>query len=273
MRLLNWHCTIWYWVVFNFLDMVSAQINGNATPSVQQIPDWSYRGCYHDSSVARILNNTSYDDSKNNDVVACASFCKGWVFFGVEAAGQCFCGNSIASSKPGIDSRCNATCPADATVICGGFWGLSIYEALQLSPKQSAATTSGPSLSPTQAPTSSSVQPSSRTGDNDGSSGSSNKIAVGIGLGLGLPMLIMAAVTLGLKCSSMRRRRTRESPEEALITSQELRQVTEYTGPGLPASTAPADSANQPPSIAHQYPPRERRDPDTTPLNESTVYS
>ncbi|KAF8853197.1 hypothetical protein BDZ45DRAFT_748815 [Acephala macrosclerotiorum] len=64
----------------------------------------------------------------------CAATCIGSIYFGVEYASQCFCGNDIVTTGPpqyvgllATDGRCNMPCTGNSTEICGGAGGLNVY--------------------------------------------------------------------------------------------------------------------------------------------------
>lgn len=196
----------------------------NATgvvPPVQQLPAWDSLGCYHDDNYDRILNKTAYFGPENNTVNGCAIFCGGYAFFGVEFGAQCFCGASLgvaANTRPTSDTHCNYTCCADRKISCGGAEFINVYEAIDSSPSQSVITTS-----PSPTPASSAGSGKQSNGLNqDGNSNASNNIALGVGLGFGIPGLIIAAVTLVLKCS---RRKNERGTDRATPTTP--RQATQ----------------------------------------------
>lgn len=208
----------------------------NSTIVPQPTHLWPYQGCYKDDGKNRLLNGTAYSDSVYNAVSSCNDFCEGYRFFGVEFSAQCFCSNSLdptSNTYLSSDADCNFTCCADRKTSCGGLWHISVYEVLERS-----STLSASMISPSPTQTSSSVnnggsssnakssatQSSAVIGngsaqtqalnvleDGGGNSNASNNINLGIGLGLGLPMLIVAAVTLGLKgCSRRQQRRSKK---------------------------------------------------------------
>ena len=215
MTLLKWQCVSQILLLLHFIVIVSTQTGSqapcpyNATevvPPVQSLQDWNYLGCYRDDD-KRVLNSTMYWGPGNNTVTGCANFCGGYAFFGVELGAQCFCGVSLraaANTKLASDTLCNYTCCADRTISCGGLWYLNIYEAIEPSPTLSTTVTSP---SPTQASSAGSGGQSDGVNQGNGNSNASNKISLGVGLGFGVPMFVLAAVTLGLKCSSRRKER------------------------------------------------------------------
>ncbi|KAJ3069113.1 hypothetical protein HDU98_007813 [Podochytrium sp. JEL0797] len=91
------------------------------------IPGWTYKGCFLDSSTSRTLPNAIWSIAANAMTVeACLSACTtgGYSFGGLEYAQQCFCGNSVPVT---VASSCNMPCLGNATEICGGPGGLSVY--------------------------------------------------------------------------------------------------------------------------------------------------
>jgi len=54
---------------------------------------------------------------------------KGYIYAGVQAGNQCFCGNSnISSTYDAPNSECNSRCSGDSNQICGGVWRMNVYE-------------------------------------------------------------------------------------------------------------------------------------------------
>jgi len=55
---------------------------------------------------------------------------------GTEYAGQCFCGNSLTTTTPLDEGKCDMPCNGDATQTCGGSLALSVYSSSATAKKQ-----------------------------------------------------------------------------------------------------------------------------------------
>ncbi|ORX34643.1 glycosyl hydrolase family 71-domain-containing protein [Kockovaella imperatae] len=155
--------------------------------------EWYVLGCAVDSAT-RILTGASKLTEQALTVDDCLTWCEdqGFSFAGVEYGAQCFCGNSVPTAITYNDTLCSMPCTGDATEMCGGEWGLDLFELVKGSsgcaaPTSSAGTTGttsgvfivkptsaagsgGASASPTassttSSPSSTSTQPSSTPDD------------------------------------------------------------------------------------------------------------
>lgn len=108
---------------------------------------YTYVDCHTDSVNARTLSEKS-EVSYSITLEACASFCGGYIFFGVEFGRECYCGNSLlAGSTTATDGRCNMQCLGNSVQICGGGNGLSLYEySAIINLSSSSSTTTIPSI-------------------------------------------------------------------------------------------------------------------------------
>ncbi|KAH8899159.1 WSC-domain-containing protein [Thozetella sp. PMI_491] len=146
-------------------------------------PDgYSNLGCWSDDS-NRILTGSNIGGNVVG-VSYCQSFCvqNSYTIFGVEAANNCYCGNSLANNLASASKEdCIFPCVGNTKEICGSLWRINIYS-------QTATVVSSP--------------PSTTTSSNGGSTDSSNSnsnsdsnsdrnIALGVGLGLGIPTLVV----------------------------------------------------------------------------------
>ncbi len=57
----------------------------------------------------------------------CRRFCKGYQYYGLQAANWCFCGNSYGKHGVVADGECAAKCPGNQNEICGNGGRNSIY--------------------------------------------------------------------------------------------------------------------------------------------------
>ncbi|KAG8865629.1 hypothetical protein FRC20_009630 [Serendipita sp. 405] len=90
-------------------------------------------GCYSDSYDVRTFSGYTYTA---NDMTAssCAAKCfsRGYKFAGLELATQCWCGNSLDSSRQIDQSKCDTPCGGDSAHSCGGGLRLDVYKSLLL---------------------------------------------------------------------------------------------------------------------------------------------
>ena len=94
-------------------------------------------GCYKETN-PRLLGKEKWaavlkdeDGKKNNSPAACAKFCEGFKYYGVQATNQCFCGDKLQGKLEKLkESECSSVCPGDASQKCGGGGKMNLYEAL-----------------------------------------------------------------------------------------------------------------------------------------------
>jgi hypothetical protein len=103
-------------------------------PTIPRTADgYIYAGCYTDITSTRALGLASSVDYTSMTVEKCGNFCKsgGYLMFGIEYGGECWCGNAIATGNsiaPNQDAECSMTCPGDQTELaCGAANRLSTY--------------------------------------------------------------------------------------------------------------------------------------------------
>src|SRR5271170_7390592 len=107
--------------------------------------DWTSEGCYTDSVGARTLTGATYNGNGMTDE-ACVSFCDGktFAYAGTEYAGQCYCGNSLASTGTAAAATdCNMACTGNSSEACGGPNRLNIFYSASR-----AAAAAGPFTNP-----------------------------------------------------------------------------------------------------------------------------
>jgi hypothetical protein len=80
----------------------------------------------------RVLSGIQFADLGIGEVTTtgCVAYCDaaGYSIAGTEWAGQCFCGNSLASASTKVaDDLCNMACQGDGTQLCGGGLTLTVY--------------------------------------------------------------------------------------------------------------------------------------------------
>ena len=220
--MLKRYCTVPLWILICFSSLISAQNHStnsippscslHVTSVIQQLPEWKYRGCYADESNSRLLQIYP-DGPENMTALTCASICsnQGYAFAGVEFSFQCWCDNALnPKAIPADQSNCNYACCADSSVACGGSWFISVYEAIEPSPTQTANATNDSGSSPTQTPNVTAdvgnhSNNATNSGDtiNDGGNNAqtSNNITLGTAIGIGVPGIILSAVLVKMKFS------------------------------------------------------------------------
>lgn len=114
--------------------MSGSASNPSATPTAcpvqpQKVGGWTSHGCYTEAMAGRALGDRSFS-ADDMTLAACAEFCAGYAYFGVEYSRKCFCGARLsegAAKRP--ESECNMACADSDCELCGGGSRLSIYEA------------------------------------------------------------------------------------------------------------------------------------------------
>ncbi|WRT68284.1 uncharacterized protein IL334_005260 [Kwoniella shivajii] len=88
---------------------------------------WVSRGCYVDSSSARVLTG-SMDSKTDMTYAQCIAICtkKNMPYAGLEYGKQCLCGTSMVS--PTSATGCTTPCAGDASAMCGGFNRITILQ-------------------------------------------------------------------------------------------------------------------------------------------------
>lgn len=122
--------------------------NNYVTPGGATIPGYQYVGCYNDTAAARSLSGT-YTYSNDMTVEACATFCNGATYFGVEYYDECYCGETLAadSAKQPV-ADCSYPCSGNKSEFCGGSNRLDLYQL-----GSSIVTTTSSPVSPNNPPT------------------------------------------------------------------------------------------------------------------------
>lgn len=86
-----------------------------------------YFGCYSDNAKFRDLSYkiSSFPVSRND----CANLCstKKYIYAGLQAGGQCWCGNNFGKYNQLKATDCNVSCVKEPNIACGGNLTNSIY--------------------------------------------------------------------------------------------------------------------------------------------------
>ncbi|KAK4213647.1 WSC domain-containing protein [Rhypophila decipiens] len=87
---------------------------------------YSYKYCYTDHRDARALRA---DVKRGNDmtVETCAAYCDGYLYFGLENGGECYCGDVLEAGQVAPEKDCSRACEGDSKQLCGAPDRLSIY--------------------------------------------------------------------------------------------------------------------------------------------------
>jgi hypothetical protein len=86
--------------------------------------------CYADNVEGRTLSSASTTDKKMT-LEVCAQFAqtKNLQYFGIEYAGECWAGNTLASAAGALpESTCDMKCKGNANQTCGGPNALSLFQ-------------------------------------------------------------------------------------------------------------------------------------------------
>jgi hypothetical protein len=88
---------------------------------------WTWYGCQTEATNMRALNSATFA-ADTMTLEACAIYCTGFTYFGVEYARECYCGNSFnPGSGPAPATDCNFLCKGNALEYCGAGLRLSVY--------------------------------------------------------------------------------------------------------------------------------------------------
>ncbi|KAK4684846.1 glucan endo-1,3-alpha-glucosidase, partial [Tremellales sp. Uapishka_1] len=93
--------------------------------------EWYSLGCALDSD-ARILDGYVGVGITDLTIDDCLTMCedKGYAFAGMEWGEECYCGHTVPTTITYDDSNCNMTCTGNSGEICGGNWGLDLFELI-----------------------------------------------------------------------------------------------------------------------------------------------
>ncbi|KAK6525361.1 hypothetical protein TWF694_005500 [Orbilia ellipsospora] len=147
----SWYNSQRYNPTTNLLDGIYAR-----PPGFQQTAgNYTFYGCWSDSTSNRSLKGKSTTSSTNMNITYCANYCSGYQYMATSYGDECYCGNSLGGiSEPLTD--CNMLCAADQYSYCGAGSRLSLYLApgatipnvtATTSTTSTATTTSGTSIS------------------------------------------------------------------------------------------------------------------------------
>ncbi|KAF2119334.1 hypothetical protein BDV96DRAFT_343140 [Lophiotrema nucula] len=112
----------------------SSSTTSSSTATGPSLPGYTYQGCITDTVTSRTLPAKSTQNNANT-WTSCASFCDGYMYFGVEYGSECYCGDRLANatSSPSSfapESECNMACSGDSTAQCGAANRLNVFKSL-----------------------------------------------------------------------------------------------------------------------------------------------
>jgi hypothetical protein len=151
-------------------------------PVSPSIAGYNYLGCYSEGSAGRaLIDSATASDAMT--VQACATFCNGATYFGVEYGAECYCGAQLQTGstlQPSDD--CSMLCAGNSTQFCGAGNRLNMYQkavsssssTLSSSTSTVVSSSSVSSSTPTPTTSSSSVVSTSSTTTTPSSSSSSS---------------------------------------------------------------------------------------------------
>ncbi|KUJ22208.1 uncharacterized protein LY89DRAFT_729673 [Mollisia scopiformis] len=110
----------------------STSSSATATPTLghkQTVGAYSFQGCYTEGTGVRALSAASFYNYTGMTTEQCMTDCTGYTYFGVEYGGECYCGNTLASSSTlAALSDCSFICPGNSYEYCGAGNRLELYE-------------------------------------------------------------------------------------------------------------------------------------------------
>ncbi|KAF8849870.1 heme peroxidase [Acephala macrosclerotiorum] len=130
----------------------------------QTVEGYTFQGCYTEGTGVRALGSASFYNYTAMTIEMCASDCSGYSYFGVEYGGECYCGNTLASTSAlAALSDCSFICPGNSYEYCGAGNRLEMYllstSASSSSSLVSSSSVAISSLSSTSSSTSASASP------------------------------------------------------------------------------------------------------------------
>jgi glucan 1,3-beta-glucosidase len=133
----------------------------SSTPTSTVQPTWSALGCYLDSSNPPTLTNRTSivggDTAMTIEACETACFKNGFLYAGVEAGSQCWCGSYVGNELSSNSTDCGTPCAGKATQICGGTGRVNVYQGVLPIVSTSTTSTSTTTSSSTTSKTSSSA--------------------------------------------------------------------------------------------------------------------
>ncbi|CAC5401414.1 unnamed protein product [Mytilus coruscus] len=117
----------------------SSFVQSRSTETFSIKIETAYLGCFEDG-LDRILQgkytqNWDYQSNPFMTIAVCVSTCDtdGFDYAGLETGVECFCDSIFRKNLTGLhrpESDCDAACPADTELFCGGTYRLSLYQLM-----------------------------------------------------------------------------------------------------------------------------------------------
>ncbi|ESN96104.1 hypothetical protein HELRODRAFT_68203, partial [Helobdella robusta] len=95
-----------------------------------------YLGCYNDVDAASDKDlNLANTNQPAMTIESCITYClqNDYLYAGLQAGRNCYCGNSYGKHGKALDSDCNSKCAGSITETCGGTLKNSIYSRKHVS--------------------------------------------------------------------------------------------------------------------------------------------
>jgi hypothetical protein len=134
----------------------SARFNGNTTSPplqlTQTVGQYNFFGCFAESGGKTLSQKSTVSNVMTVD--ACAAFCTGSPYFGLEYQSECYCGSTLNSASTLTDtSQCGMSCKGSNSQYCGGPSRMQIYQ-LNANPSVSSSSAASRSTSTSSSATS-----------------------------------------------------------------------------------------------------------------------
>jgi hypothetical protein len=107
-------------------DRINVWSTAGAAQNKQTVGAYRYLECGIDSVSQRVLSD-KFSGAAGMTLEACAGFCAGFEYFGVEFGKECYCGNAYGGAEADDAGDCFSRCEGDATELCGGEDRISVY--------------------------------------------------------------------------------------------------------------------------------------------------
>ncbi|KAF1964882.1 copper radical oxidase [Bimuria novae-zelandiae CBS 107.79] len=103
--------------------------------TLAQTANWTYAGCYTDSTGARTLKDATTGSNDMTNTL-CVNFCgdRGFAYAGTEYSRECWCGRTLSGSTLKPASDCNMGCSGNPDEACGGPDRLTLYNNTAVMP-------------------------------------------------------------------------------------------------------------------------------------------
>lgn len=130
----------------------SSATTASATPTpTPSVNGASYIGCYSDNTGGRTLTSSTSDKNMTLELCAQTAQTANHKYFGLEYAGECWAGDTIATTASSIaESKCSMPCKGNSAQLCGGSNALSLFQNTQFIQPRNPAVVSVPGAAQAQ---------------------------------------------------------------------------------------------------------------------------